>query len=287
MSFPTNILTGTTIADADLPGLQAAQVNPYGTLLRRHISVQEFRALSGNLAINDTIPSRHFGGVVNGDNPATCIGTFDNYAASDKGLRLLYVTGAITERKIRLPDQFDLNHADHGGNATNILMYFWLTEKVRATANIHAIAGYGYQTTSAAQWMFDYDGAADNYRIRVANAASGYCTKDFGPFADDAPTLVGVHIRPIIAGSNFWKITGYVNGVSVGDGDITPAFPFKDLSAVDWLGNPPYPIIGRRGGYNVGHDCVVHTVGLARITGDDDVAAFMAAEYAKNAAALA
>lgn len=287
MTFPLSVLSGATIADADLEGMTAAQVNAYGTLLPRHLAVYEFRTVTGNLSIDDVIRSQHFGGVVDNARPATCIGDFDSFNASDKGIRISYPTGAIGEEKVRLDDLFDLGHADHGGDDTDVVVYVWLTEKVKAGANTHALVGYGYQTTVDAQWMFDFDGAGDNYRIRLIPDGGGTCTFNFGGITNNEPTLFAFHLKPVSTGSAFFKVDAYLNGVKVGEGDTTPAWPLNDLSAVSWLGNPPYPIIGRRGGYNVGHEVVIHTVGLARITEHDDVAAFLAAEYALNATALA
>ncbi|MGR3452953.1 hypothetical protein [Pseudooceanicola sp.] len=287
MTFPTTIMTGVTIADADLDGLQAAQVNPYGKLLPRQIAANEFRAVEGNLAINDTMRSQHFAGIVDNANPATCIGTFDNYSASDKGLRLVYATGALDERKIKLQPQFDLNHADLGDDDANLLIYMWLTEKAAAISGTHAIAGYGVATSEFAQWYFDYI-VGTGYRFRcMGTPYTAQAQITFGELADDTPALLAAHLYPDAVDPTTFKCDAYLNGVLHQTASAKPDYPFNDPSGATWAGNPAFPILGRRSGYTTGHDVVVHGIGLARITEHDDVAAFLAAEYALNAAALA
>ncbi len=84
-----------------------------------------------------------------------------------------------------------------------------------------------------------------------------------------------------------FQVDAYLNGILHQTASTFPPYPFLDISGASWAGNPAHPIIGRRSGYSMGHDAVVHGIGLARITEHDDVAAFLAEEYALNATALA
>ncbi len=288
MTYPTTILSGLTVADADLAGVRAAQVNPYGRLLPRSMSAFEFRAVAGNLAINDQVRSQHLKGQLNNENPAICIGNFNNYAAANKGL--LSSGQEVYSQKIQLPAHFDLRNSMYDASNTNVLIYIWLTQKTKATSGSHSITGYGYANVTNAQWYLAYNlNSGAGYQMRVVSSGLSLVGHDFGEIADDTPTLFGLHCRPVEDDPLRFTVDAYLDGVLAGTSATKGVWPINDLSGFDgWLAQPDCPVIGYRGGYNnLGHEIVVHSLGMARITEFDDVAAFMADEYAANAAALA
>ncbi|WP_146592195.1 hypothetical protein [Puniceibacterium confluentis] len=281
MSFPTMVL-GATISDADLPGLQAAQVNPYGPLLPRTVAAYEFQALTGDLAISDTVASQTFLA-----NPATVSGAFANWSAGDKGLRLNVPTGAINEQKIELPAQFDLNDPSNGADDANLLVTIWITQKAAAGSGLHAIAGYGVQVGEFAQWYLDFNAATPGYRFYVIGTPYTVQAQiQFGPLADDVPTLFAAHIHPDPLEPGCFLVDAYLDGEFFATSAVSPDYPFNAPDGASWGGYPEAPVLGRRTGYGTGHDVVVHSLVLSRVVASNDVPTYLSDLYTAVSADL-